>query len=86
MWTVRQAPSQRDTPMLSGRTLHDRSRVRWLDQNRDPARDRAWRWAQLIIVPARVTARRHGAYLKTVTPRVQRELRDSAHYGYNVRC
>jgi hypothetical protein len=44
MWTVRQAPSQRDTPMLSGRTLHDRSRVRWLDQNRDPAPDRAWRW------------------------------------------
>ena len=42
MWTVRQAPSQRDTPMLSGRTLHDLSRVRWLDQNRDPARDRAW--------------------------------------------
>ena len=42
MWTVRQALSQRDTPMLSGRTLHDRSRVRWLDQNRDPARDRAW--------------------------------------------
>ena len=42
MSTVRQAPSQRDTPMLSGRTLHDRSRVRWLDQNRDPARDRAW--------------------------------------------
>jgi hypothetical protein len=27
-----------------GRTLHDHSRVRWLDQNRDPARDRAWRW------------------------------------------
>jgi hypothetical protein len=43
MSTVRQAPSQRDTPMLSGRTLHDRSRVRWLDHNRDPARDRAWR-------------------------------------------
>ena len=42
MSTVRQAPSQRDTPMVSGRTLHDRSRVRWLDQNRDPARDRAW--------------------------------------------
>ena len=43
MSTVRQALSQRDTPMLSGRTLHDHSRVRWLDQNRDPARDRAWR-------------------------------------------
>ena len=45
MWTVRQALSQRDTPMLSGRTLHDRSRVRWLDENRDPACDRAaWAW------------------------------------------
>ena len=43
MSTVRQASPHCDTPMLSGRTLHDRSRVRWLDQNRDPARDHAWR-------------------------------------------
>ena len=59
MSTVRQASSQRDTPMLSGRTLHDRSRVsdgwtktvtprvtargRGVGHNRALARDGAWR-------------------------------------------
>ena len=61
MSTVRQAPSQRDTPMLSGRTLHDRSRVRWLDQNRDPARDRAWARGVAQIVTPHVTTRGGGA-------------------------
>jgi hypothetical protein len=61
MWTVRQSLSQRDTPMLSGRTLHDRSRVRWLDQNRDPARDRAWaRSVSQNRDPARGSAWRRG--------------------------
>ena len=101
MSTVRQAPS-RDTPMPSGRTLHDRSAsdgwtktvtphvttrgARGVADRRDPARDHAWRRG---VAHNRDPACNH-AWVRGVyqnrDPRVQRELRKSAHYGYNVRC